>query len=122
MVQTRAGIERPFLDGLRQRLALQKLHHEVGVAVWKHAEVGDIDDVAVADLRRRLGFLDEALYRRRVLRCFFAEDLDRDRLVDEHVAGLVDHAHATFSEPRFDGVSAIDRGAEQRVCFDLFGC
>ncbi|MFO0654839.1 MAG: hypothetical protein U0787_07150 [Polyangia bacterium] len=114
-------VQRSFQNRLRQRLSLEKLHHEIGVSVGKNAEIGDVDDVAVADFRSGLGFLDEALHRRRVLCCLFAQDFYRHRLVDEHMAGLVDHAHAAFTQPRFDGISTIDCGAKQRVCLDFFG-
>ena len=90
-------LHRTFCDRLGQRRALQKLHHEVGMPVCEHAKVRDIDDVAVIDLGGRLGFLDEALHGCGILRGFLAQNLDRHRLVDQDMAGFVDHAHAAFA-------------------------
>jgi hypothetical protein len=49
------------LQGAREVLALEVLHHDIGVALGRAAEVGDIDDVVVADQRGGAGLLQESL-------------------------------------------------------------
>ena len=54
----RAG---PRVDQLAELDALEVLHHEVEGAVGGGAGVGDVDDVRVADPRRRARLAPEAL-------------------------------------------------------------
>ena len=44
-----------------------------------------------------------------------AQDLDGYGLVDEDVAGFVDHAHTALTQPRLDGVAAIDGRVQDRI-------
>ena len=75
----------PCLDRVRQRRAVDVLHHRVRHAVGRRAEVGDVDDVRVADARRGLRLLDEALDRRGVAHDLALEHLDRERALDHRV-------------------------------------
>ena len=104
---------------LAQRRPVEKLHHEVGVSVGQHAEVGDVDDVLVPDLRRRLGLDQEPLDRGGVLRVLLLEHLDGDALVDDGVARGVDEAHAALADHRLDDVAPVDGRADQRVVHGL---
>ena len=55
-----SGNGAPWRIACDERLAVDVLHHRVGHAVGRRAEVGDVDDVRVADARRRLRLLHEA--------------------------------------------------------------
>ena len=48
------------LEAIGQGLALEILHHEVEIAARRVPEVGDVDDVIVADLVDRLRLHHEA--------------------------------------------------------------
>jgi hypothetical protein len=103
------------LDRLRQRLAVDVLHHRVGQAVGRGAEVGDVDDVGVADARRRLGLLHEALDRAGVARDLALEHLHRQRPLDDQVARGEHHAHAALADLALDQVAPVERHPDQLV-------
>jgi hypothetical protein len=93
--------QRTLLESGRERLALQVLHDEELDAVLvpnivKYADVGMIER---ADGPR---FPLEPLLEFRVSRQLRREHLDRDCPRESSVAGLVDLAHATRTEKRFD--------------------
>ena len=63
------------------------------------AEVGDVDDVLVADARGRSWPPAGSARPGRAWRVeVLGEDLERDRLLDQHVLGLIDGAHAAFAD------------------------
>ena len=92
--------------------AVEELHGEEDRARRGLAEVGDVDDVLVADLRGRLGLLHEARDQVGLAREVFRQDLERDLLLDEDVLGEVDDAHAAFAELADDAVAIGDGRAE----------
>ena len=79
-----------------------------GAAVLGRAEVGDVDDVRVADARRRARLAPEALDQVLLPSSTRVQDLDRDALADLDVLGGVDHAHAALAD------LAQDRGSGRR--------
>ena len=105
------------LDRARQRDAVDVLHHRVGHAVGRGAEIGDVDDVRVANSRCRLRLLDEALDRRGVAHDLALEHLDRERALDHGVARGEHHAHAALADLALDEVAAIERLADQPIIF-----
>ncbi len=97
---------------LRERDAVEVLHHEVGRPVRQLAEVADIDDVRIADGGGRLGLVQEPLGHFLVASQVRTQDLHRDLLADDGVATLVDDAHAAFAEDGLDLVATVDGAAE----------
>ena len=85
-------------EALGERLALEELHHDERAAVVGGAEVGDVDDVLVADRRRELRLLLEARDDRLALRVLLEQHLHRDALADQRVRRLVDRAHAALAD------------------------
>ena len=100
-------------QALRERLALEELHHDERAAVVGVAEVGDVDDVLVADRRRELRLLLEARDDRFALRVLLEQDLDRDALADQRVRRLVDRAHAALADLARDEVATRERRADE---------
>ena len=96
-------------ETLRQRLALEVLHHqEVQVAVVR-VSLSDVEygaDVRVAEGSQRLGLPLEPLLQRGVRRHVRWKDLDRDRPIQTRVVGLVDLTHPTCPEGSDDVVGA----------------
>ena len=85
-------------QAVRQRLALQVLHHEVEFAIGRVAEVGDVDDVLVADLVDRLGLRHEAGDHVGVLRELRVDGLHRHLFSDNGVLRQVDDPHPPFTQ------------------------
>jgi hypothetical protein len=101
------------VEQLGQRLTLEELHHDEGPAVVGLAEVGDVDDVLVADRRRQPGLLLEARDHLLLARVLVEQDLDRDPLADERVGRLVDRAHAALADLAGHHVAARQGRADQ---------
>ena len=87
---------------------VEPLHDEVDVAVGGGARVGDVDDVGMADLRRRARLAAEARHQIGLPRELRVQDLERDLLADLDVLGLVDRAHAAGAEHALDAVAPVD--------------
>ncbi len=104
-----------LLDRTGQVDAVQELHDEVRGFVGEFTEVADVDDVLVADRRRALRFLAEAGDDLLITGDIRAEHLDRQRLVQDDVAGLVDQPHAAFAEDLLDLVATVDGLADETV-------
>ena len=96
------------LDALRQRLAVEELHHHVAVAVGQRAEVEHLEDVIAADAAGRLRLALEALHRLGVVRDGGVQHLDGDAAPDADVLALVDGAHAAFADHFDDAVLTIE--------------
>ena len=114
-------IEVPLaFEAIGQRLALQVLHDEIELATRRRAEVGDVDDVLVADLVDRLRFLHEARDDLGVARQLGVDRLERDLLANNRVLGEVHHAHAPLAQPGCEPVvpyrlTDVDHSAELRA-------
>ena len=88
----------------RERQPLEVLHDVVVIAVGRHAEIVDLDDVLVADLVDGLRLLEEARHDIAVRREVLMDDLERDLLADRRVLGEVDRAHAARPDLGQDAV------------------
>ena len=77
-----------------EELALEQLHHEIGVALVRRVVVEDADDTRMIDLVRRVAFLQEATARVGVARELRVEDLDRGAASVVLVRRGVDRADA----------------------------
>jgi hypothetical protein len=102
-------------QGLREVLAVEVLHHEEGAALGGCAEVGDLDDVLVADRRGGAGLLNEALGDRLVGAEARLDDLDGDLLGEREVDADVDSAHAASADAALDAVAFSEDGADEGV-------
>src|SRR5262249_34952385 len=90
-------------DQLRQRRARQVLPDEVHQLLatapgLQDAEVDDVDDVRVADVVDRLGFVEEPSGHFLVGRELRVEDLQRYLLADRRVLRQVDRTHASLAQ------------------------
>ena len=113
---------RAVLDRLRQRRAVDVLHHRVRHALGRLAEVGDVDDVRMADARRRLRLLDEARDRRLVAHDLALEHLDRERALDHGVLDGEHDAHAALADLALHVVAAVERLADEPVVLAASVC
>ncbi len=114
-VEHLVGRHRAAADPIGEGLALQVLHHEVGGAVGELPEVADVDDVGVADGRRRLRLANEAAHDLLVAGDLAAEHLHREALVQGGVGREVDHAHAALPQHGLHEVAAIDDRPHQGI-------
>jgi hypothetical protein len=85
-------------EPLRQRLALQKLHHQIGSAVGQHIAVEDLHEPGMLDAIHGAGLVEEARHRLFVARVLLKQDLDGDTTADLLVRGLIDRAHAPLAD------------------------
>ena len=110
--QARVGVEPPLV---RQHVGeidpVEVLHDEVGAAVLGRAEVGDVDDVGVADARGRARLAPEALDQLLLGRVVRVQDLDRDPLADLDVLAGVDRPHAALADLAQHAVAVVDHAA-----------
>lgn len=107
------GRNRALFDQLCERLTDEKFHHQERLIGAEHAEVDDIDDVAMPDLHRQLCFEEKPLSRRFVL--WLKHHFERERLVEHGVRGLIDHAHSALRQHFVDAVAIIDHRAFEPI-------
>jgi hypothetical protein len=100
-----ADRERRVADVRAQRLAGGQLHRDIRHAV-RLADVVDRDRVRVIERRDRTRLAQYARLTPIGPVVVRREDLERDLAVELAVMGLVDHAHAAFTEDVLDGVAA----------------
>lgn len=94
-------------------VALEQLHCEEDGAARGLAEVGDLHDVGVADLRGGLGLAAEAVAELGIGGEPGGEDLDGDLGAEAKVLGLVDGAHAALAEGPENAIAGADDGVER---------
>src|SRR5262249_61296464 len=87
---------------------VQPLHRDVRRAVGKLSEIGNVDDVRIADRRSGPRLLQETVGDFFLVREVAAQDLDGYALVDELVPRQVDDPHSAFAEDGFDPVAAVE--------------
>ncbi len=104
----------PPRQALRERLALEQLHHVVVPPVVERAEAEDVDDVAVPNAVDRPRLLDEARDRGRVVRKRPVQHLDRRRFADERVGDAVHPPEPPLAQQPLDHVLADPRARGQR--------
>ena len=100
-----AGRQRPVLQPLAERLALQQLHRRVDGALLA-AEVVDGEDVRVREGGDRLRLALEAPERVGILGEVPRQDLDRHLALELRVARAEDDAHPALAELRDDLVGS----------------
>ncbi len=98
-----------------QLVSLEIFHREEDVLRRGLTEIGDVDDVLVADPRGGLGLVQEALDELAATRVLVVEDLERDDLLEHDVAREVHRAHATLADASLDPVALGQDSADQRV-------
>jgi hypothetical protein len=98
-----------------QSLALDALHHDVGVAGLVAAGVENLDDVRVGEARRQPGLAEKALPEGLVAREAHSHDLDRDRAVELLVASQVDARHPAVAEETFEAVTPADQAVSAHL-------
>ena len=104
VVQRQPAVRQP----LRQRLALDVLHHEHGTPLVP----GKFEERAHPRMAQRgkgAGFTVEAIFCIRFVRYATRQELDGDDAVDARVTGLVDLSHAAAADRREDFVF-VDAG------------
>ena len=89
-----------------ERLAFQKLHHDVRRAVGLLAKFGNLDDARMVDDVDGARLVQKALHDLRIFGEVRVQDFDRGPSLDLLVDGLVDIAHAAFAEQSRDLVGA----------------
>lgn len=97
-------------EHVRERLALEQLHHEVCDAVVL-TDVGHIDYVRMTDARGRLALPEETRPQFLVVRHLRQQHLDGDALLQAAVHRLVHLRHATAADATHELVAAEDRAA-----------
>ena len=97
--------QRAFLEPVRQRLALDVLHHEVLDAVLASDIMKDAD-VRMIQLRDRFRFALEALFPLRNFSEVFRQNFDGDGAVEASVFGFVNLAHPADADGRNDLVTS----------------
>lgn len=85
---------------------LEEFHDDERRAVFQRADVEDASHVLALDLHRRSGLAHEAPRRDRGSPLLRQEQLDRDGLVELHVVGSDDDAHAPYAEDALHAVLA----------------
>ena len=109
-------VHRPaLLEGLPEVLTVEKLHRDEHQPLRRLPEVGDVDDVLVADPRRALRLLQEPLDQVGPPRQILEQDLERHPLLDERVLGLVDGAHPALADLADDSIPIRQHLADQRI-------
>src|ERR1700757_793119 len=86
-----------------QRRAVQKLHHEKGLAALL-ANVVNRADIRMVQRRRCLRLATEPLQRLPILRQILRQKLQRDKAPEPSVFRLVDDTHAPTAKFRNDAV------------------
>ena len=91
-------VHRAPSDELAERLALEELHDEVGLAAGRLAEVQDLDDVLVRDHVDGARLVEEAGDDVGIGRQDGVEQLDGDPAPHDRVLGQADHPHRPLPE------------------------
>ena len=90
---------------------VQVLHHQVGFAGVRGAEVHDVDQVRVAKARGHLGFAAKTCEGFRIRGQLARHHLDGDPLVQAELEGLVDSSHTAFTDEARDLICPSQHGA-----------
>ena len=112
--------QRATADALRQRLAFDELHHQVGQLALP-ADVIERADVGVIELGNGVRFVIEAVAEPGIGREHRRHDFDRDNPIEARVLGPIDFAHAALADERQDFVRAKPVAGGQGHCWGLGG-
>jgi hypothetical protein len=97
---------------LREVLAVEQLHHEVGRTAVEPPDVEHPADVVAAQPRAGLGLAQEPRDHAGVLGHRLVQHLDRDPLLELEVGRDRDHAHAALAEDVLDAKPVADDRAD----------
>jgi hypothetical protein len=100
----------------RERRADEVLHDEVELALFRLADVVDVDDVRVVDAVGRARLAQHPRAEVGLAAQVGANELQRDHPVDEDVTGAIDDAHSAFARPSLQTVATRDHTSEHGVC------
>ena len=81
-----------------ERLAFQKLHHDVRRAVGLLAKFGNLDDARMVDDVDGARLVEEALHDGLIHRILGMQNLDCDFALDLRMNRLIDRAHPPFAD------------------------
>ncbi len=95
-------------EGVVEGQAREQLHHEVGGVLVVLADVEDVDDARVVDLRGDARLAGEAVARERRGGDVRVHELDRELAAGAEVRRAPHLAHAAEAEPLVDPVFALD--------------
>ena len=99
------GIELPLAaDQLCQRTPVNELHAEEAPPLTR-ADIVDLHDVRVAQLRGGVGFARESCHERWVVRPALAHHLQGDRPVERKLACEIDRPHSTAAKFALDPIA-----------------
>jgi hypothetical protein len=98
------------LDDACERLACHQLHRQKQVPV-ELAELDDLDDVGMRELRRQLGFTLEPLHDLGVAGDIGVQQLQRDRLPSGELQGAIHAPHAALSDDFEEAVAITETAA-----------
>src|SRR2546425_2966616 len=90
-------------DAMLERLSLQELHDDEGLA-WLLLDLMNHADVGMVECGGGSGFALESLERRLIARHLFRQEFEGHQPAELCVFGLVDHAHTAASELLQDAV------------------
>ena len=91
-----------------QRLAFHEFHGDEQVPVWRLSDFIDDTDVWMIQGRGRLGFLDEPLPPRSIVRHFEGQDFQGDFAIERRIFRQIDLAHP--ARPQFGGDPVVPDG------------
>ncbi|MNL41114.1 hypothetical protein D3C87_1635080 [compost metagenome] len=108
--------QRPFLDALRQRLAVDEFHRQIG-RLRRRIDGEDVvaDDGLVIEVVQGRRLAPEQRDHRFVAGHVGADHLDRHGVAGLHGAALVDLAHAADADQALDLVDAVQSRADARA-------
>ena len=97
---------------------METLHHDEGLAARRRVDVEHLDAVPALQRGGRACLAREALDDLRIAEKFGVDHLDRDELVELHVAGEDDAAHPAGAELALDRVLAGDERGRLAACLE----
>ena len=100
-----------LLDPVLEILALEILHHEIRLARLGQAEVDDVDQVRMTELRGDLGLAVKARERFRVGGQLAGHELDGDAFVEAQLNRLIDRTHPALALEAYQAVGPFQDGS-----------
>ena len=113
--------DRPFIREGREGLAVEELHHEVELAIFRAPGIDDVDDVRVTEAAGRHRLAAKALDEAGVFAQLGAHQLERQLAPQLDVRGLVHLAHSTRGEAGVEAVAPRNDPAQRRAFAGLGG-
>src|ERR1700674_1539738 len=105
-------------DHVLQRDAVEKLHHDEGLA-FTLADFVDGTDVGMIQGRRGTSFPAKAFQRLRISRQFIGQELEGDKAAKLGILGLVHHAHPAAAQLLNDAIVRDGFADHLRECYGV---